>query len=147
MVAEANIVPSKGSQYRTGWEVFLDRPLGRSYTTLLSVVCLSSVTTWYRFETVQHSGLKFYWMVEKDAGSYGVERHPKRRTVSVQWRLQWGCPSFRVDRDRLTGHIFGSIARRKRRTAKIMAPYYRQLFMGTPMAQSSANPVVRGGRP
>ncbi len=51
-----------------------------------------------------------------------------------QWRLQWGYPPFRVDRDRLIGHIFGSIARRKRRTAKIMAPYYRQLFTASPMA-------------
>ncbi len=55
-------------------------------------------------------------------------------TVSdEQWRLQWGYPPFRVDRDRLIGHIFGSIARRKRRTAKIMAPYYRQRFTANPM--------------
>jgi len=53
--------------------------------------------------------------------------------VFEQWRLQWGYPPFRVDRDRLIGHIFGSIARRKRRTAKIMAPYYRQLFTANPM--------------
>ncbi len=54
--------------------------------------------------------------------------------VFEQWRLQWGYPPFRVDRARLIGHIFGSIARRNRRTAKIMASYYRQLF--------TANPVV-----
>ncbi len=53
-------------------------------------------------------------------------------TVFEQWRLQWGYPPFRVDRDRLIGHIFGSIARKKRRTAKIMAPYYRQLFTANP---------------
>ncbi len=52
--------------------------------------------------------------------------------VFEQWRLQWGYPPFHVDRDRLIGHIFGSIAKRKRRTAKIMAPYYRQLFMANP---------------
>ncbi len=38
-----------------------------------------------------------------------------------------------VVRDRLIGHFFGSIARRKRRRAKIMAPYYRQLFTANPM--------------
>ncbi len=42
-----------------------------------------------------------------------------------------GVPS---DRERLIGHIFGSIARRKHRTAKITAPYYRQLFTANPMA-------------
>jgi hypothetical protein len=46
----------------------------------------------------------------------------KDGTVSEQWRLQWGYPPFRVDRDRLIGHIYGSIARRMHRTAKIMAP-------------------------
>ena len=55
-------------------------------------------------------------------------------TVSEQWRLQWRYPPFRVDRDRLIGHIFGSIARKKRRTVNIMAPYYRQLFMANPVA-------------
>ena len=45
-----------------------------------------------------------------------------------------GTTSFRVDRDRLMGHICGSIAIRKHRTAKIMAPYYRQLFTANPMA-------------
>ena len=73
-------------------------------------------------------------MVGQDLGSYGADRHPKRRNVSEQWRLQWGYPPFRVDRDRLIWHIFGSIARRKHRTAKIMAPYYRQLFTANPMA-------------
>ena len=58
----------------------------------------------------------------------------KDGTVSEQWRLQWGYPLFRVDRDRLTGHIFSYITGKKHRTAKIMAPYYRQLFMGNPMA-------------
>ncbi len=58
----------------------------------------------------------------------------KDGTVSEQWRLQWGYTPFRVDRDRLIGHIFGSIARRKHLTAKIMAPYYRQLFTANPMA-------------
>ena len=58
----------------------------------------------------------------------------KDGTVSEQWRLQWRYPPFRVDRDRLTGHIFSYITGRKHRTAKIMAPYYRQLFMGNPMA-------------
>ena len=58
----------------------------------------------------------------------------KDGTVSEQWRLQWGYPPFRVDRDRLTGHIFSYITIKKHRTAKIMAPYYRQLFMGNPMA-------------
>jgi len=53
--------------------------------------------------------------------------------VFEQWRLQWGYPTVHVDWDRLIGHIFGSIARRKRRTAKIMAPYYRQLFKANPM--------------
>ena len=53
--------------------------------------------------------------------------------VFEQWRLQWGYSPFRIDGDRLIGHIFGSIARRKRRTAKIMAPYYRQLFTANPM--------------
>ena len=52
--------------------------------------------------------------------------------VFEQRRLQWGYPPFRVDRDRLIGHTFGSIARRKRRTANIMAPYYRQLFTANP---------------
>ncbi len=55
-------------------------------------------------------------------------------SIAEQWRLQWGYPPFRVDRDRLNGHIFGSTARRKHRTAKIMAPYYRQLFTVNPMA-------------
>ncbi len=45
-----------------------------------------------------------------------------------------GYPPFRVDRDRLIGHTFGSIAIRKHRTAKIMAPYYRHLFTANPMA-------------
>ena len=58
----------------------------------------------------------------------------KDGTASEQWRLQWRYHPFRVDRDRLTGHIFGYITRKKHRTAKIMAPYYRQLFMGNPMA-------------
>ena len=58
----------------------------------------------------------------------------KDGTVSEQWRLQCGYPPFRVDRDRLIGHIFGSIATRKHRTAKIMAAYYRQLFTDNPMA-------------
>ncbi len=59
----------------------------------------------------------------------------KDGTVSEQSRLQWGYPLFRVDRDLLIRHIFGSIARSKHRTAKIIArPYYRQLFMGNPMA-------------
>ena len=53
--------------------------------------------------------------------------------VFEQCRLQWGYLPFRVDRDRLIGHIFGSIARRKRPTAKIMAPYYRQLSTANPM--------------
>ncbi len=53
--------------------------------------------------------------------------------VFEQWRLQWRYPPFRIDRDRLIGHIFGSIARRKRRTAKLMTPYYRQLFTANPM--------------
>ena len=56
----------------------------------------------------------------------------KDGTAAEQWRY----PPFRVDRDRLIGHIFGSIARRKRRAAKIMAPYYRQLFTANPMALS-----------
>ena len=51
---------------------------------MLPVVCLS-VTPWYRFETVQHSGLKFYRMVGQGLGS-GAERHPKDGTVSEQWR-------------------------------------------------------------
>ncbi len=55
--------------------------------------------------------------------------------VFEQWRLQWGYPPFRVDGDMLIGHIFGSTARGKHRTAKIMAPYYRQLFTANPMAQ------------
>ena len=96
-------------------------------------VCLS-VTTWYRFETVQRSGLKLYLMVGQGLGSYGAERHQKDWTVSEQWRLQWGYAPFRVDGGRLIGHIFGSITRRKHRTAKIMTPYYRQLFMTNPMA-------------
>ncbi len=58
----------------------------------------------------------------------------KGETVSEQLRLQWGYPPFRVARYRLNGHIFGSIARRKHRTPKIMAPYYRQLFIGNQMA-------------
>ncbi len=58
-------------------------------------------------------------MVGLDIGSYGADRHPKDGIVSEQWRLQWGYPPFRVDRDRLIWHIFGSIARRKHRTAKI----------------------------
>ena len=58
----------------------------------------------------------------------------KDGTVSEQWRLQLRYRQFRVDRDRLTGKIFGYISRKKHRTAKIMAPYYRQLFMGNPMA-------------
>ncbi len=58
----------------------------------------------------------------------------KDGTVSEPWWLQWGYPPFRVDEDRLIGHIFGSIARRKHRTAKIMAPYYRQLFTANPIA-------------
>ena len=58
----------------------------------------------------------------------------KDGTVSEQWRLQWGYPPFRVDRDRLIGRIVGSIARRKHRTAKLMAPYYGQLFTANPMA-------------
>ncbi len=48
-------------------------------------VCRLSVTSWYRFETVQYSGLKFYRMVGQDVGSYGAERHPKDGTVSEQW--------------------------------------------------------------
>ena len=58
----------------------------------------------------------------------------KDGTDPEQWRLQWGYPPFRVDRERLIGHIFGSIARRKHRTAKIVAPYYRQLFTANQMA-------------
>ncbi len=58
----------------------------------------------------------------------------KDGTVSEQWRLQWGYPLFRVYEGRLIGHIFGSISRRKHRTAKIMAPYYRHLFTANPMA-------------
>ncbi len=41
-------------------------------------VCLSSVTTWYRFETVQRSGLKFYRVVGQGLGPYSAERHPKK---------------------------------------------------------------------
>ncbi len=67
----------------------------------LSSVCRLSVTSWYRFETVQCSGLKFYRILEQGAGSYGAERRPKDGTVSEQWRLQWGYHPFRVDRDRL----------------------------------------------
>ena len=52
----------------------------------------------------------------------------KDGTASEQWRLQWRYHPFRVDRDRLTGHIFGYISRKKHRTAKIMAHYYRQLW-------------------
>jgi len=58
-----------------------------------------------------------------------------------------GYPPFRVDRDRLIGHIFGSIARRKRRTAKIMTnPYYRQLFTANPMVLTplSADDLLTG---
>ena len=40
-------------------------------------------------------------------GPNGIQ---KDGTVSEQWRLQWGYPPFRVDRGRLTGHIFGSLA-------------------------------------
>jgi len=58
----------------------------------------------------------------------------KDGTVSEQWQLQWEYPPIRVNRDRLIGHIFGSIARRKHRTAKLMAPYYKQLFTVNPMA-------------
>ncbi len=58
----------------------------------------------------------------------------KDGTVSGQWRLQWGYPPFRVDRDRLIGHIFGSIARRKHWTAKIMAHYLGNFFTANPMA-------------
>ncbi len=75
-------------------------------------------------------------MVGQGLGSHDAERHSKDGTAAEQWRLQWGYPPFRVDRDRLIGHIFGSIARRKHRTAKIMAPYYRQLFTANQMALS-----------
>ena len=45
-------------------------------------------------------------------------------------------PVSRRSIGRLTGHIFGSIARRKHLTAKIMAPYYRQFITANPMALS-----------
>ncbi len=64
-------------------------------------------------------------------GPNGIQ---KDGTVSEQWRLQWGHPPIRVDRDALIGHTVGSIARMKHRTAKIMARYYRQLFTANPMA-------------
>ena len=57
----------------------------------------------------------------------------KDETISEQWRLQWGHPPFRVDRDRLTEHIFSYITGRKHWTDKIMASYYKQLFMGNSM--------------
>ena len=108
----------------------------------LSSVCLS-VTPWYRFETVQCSGLKLYRMVGQGLDPYNAERHPKRPTVNVseQCWLQWGYPLFRVDRGRLTGHMFSYITRQKHRTTKIMATYCRQLFYGKSIG---TNPVVRG---
>ncbi len=60
--------------------------------------CCLSVTTWYRFETVQRSGMKLYRMVGQDLGSYGAERNPKDGAVSEQWRLQWGTPVSRRPR-------------------------------------------------
>ena len=75
---------------------------------------------------------------QADSASNQVRQAPNSieigPAVSEQWRLQWRYPPFRVDRDRLIGHIFGSIARKKRRTVNIMAPYYRQLFMANPVA-------------
>ena len=42
-------------------------------------VCRLSVTSWYRFETVPCSGFKFQRIVGQGVGSYGAERHSKRR--------------------------------------------------------------------
>ncbi len=76
-------------------------------------VCLSViyVTPWYRFETAQHSELKFYRMASRVSAlmmSNGV------------WKD--GGPfqfPFRVDRDRKIGHIFDSIVRRKQRVTAV----------------------------
>ncbi len=100
----------------------------------LSSVCLS-VTTWYRFETAQHSGLQI--IPNGRAGPrllWCRTASKKTEPFLSSGGYSGGYPPFRVDRDRLIGHIFGSIARRKHRRAKVMAPYYRQLFTANPMA-------------
>ena len=108
---------------------------GQSYATLLSVICLSSVTSWYRFETAQRSGQKI--LADGRAGSWLLwcqTASKKTEPFLISGGYSGGTSRFLVDRDRIYAHIFGSVARRKLRTAKIMAPYYRQLFMGNPMA-------------
>ena len=72
-------------------------------------------------------------VVGQGLGSYAAERHPKRRNRFCAVAVTVGVPPV-SRRPRLIGHIFGSIARMKRRTAKIMAPYYKQLFTANPMA-------------
>jgi len=102
--------------------------------TGLSVVCLSSVTFVYCGQTAIGR-----LMISSLSDRANIWLRQALNSIEIglavfeQWRLQWGYPPFRVDRDRLIGHIFGSIARRKHRTAKIMAPYYRQLFAANPM--------------
>ena len=106
---------------------------------LLSEACLSvcrlSVTFVHCGQTAQDSQMI---SSQRDRASIWLRQEPNSieigQAVFEQWRLQWGYPPFRVDRDRLIGHIFGSIARRKHRTAKIMAPYNRNLFTVNPMA-------------
>ena len=56
----------------------------------------------------------------------------KDGTVSEQWRLQWGYPSFRVDRDRLIGHIF--YRKKEASDSKNNGTYCKQLFTAIPMA-------------
>ncbi len=76
-------------------------------------------------------------MVGQGLGSYDAETASKKtgQFLSIGGYTYSGVYTpFRFDRDRLIGHIFGSIARRKHRTAKITAPYYRQLFTVNPMA-------------
>ncbi len=99
----------------------------------LSVVCLS-VTFVHYGQTAQN---RLTISSQPDRASILVRQAPNSIEIGLavfeQRRLQWGYPQFRVDRDRLIGHIFGSIARRKRRTAKIMTHYNRQLFTANPM--------------
>ena len=74
------------------------------------------MTSSYRFETAQLSGLKFYRMVGQGLVSLLLQCRTASKKMEPFLRsggYSRGTPPFRVDRDSLIGHIFGSIARRK----------------------------------
>jgi len=77
-------------------------------------------------------------MVGQGLGSYGPNGIQKDGTVSEHWRLQLGYPPFRVDRDRLNGHIFGSIARREASDSESNDTLLQTTFYGQ---SNGANPL------